>query len=294
MLVNVLAVFQAYNFTHFSDEEVDTKIDYQSSSFDKVKGMLLGIKKSKSVNVEFPKQDYETVILASNANIECWKIDTENPKGTVILFHGYGSKKSAILNISDEFIKLGYNTFLVDFMGAGGSEGYKSTIGFDEAEQVKTAFEYVRNSGEANIYLYGCSMGAAAIMKSINDYQLNPEGLIIECPFGTMYKTVCARFDLMKIPSFPLANLLVFWGGVINGFWAFDHNPEEYAKKINIPTLLTYGELDNKVSRQEIDDIFENINAYKELKTFENSGHENYLFNDKELWVEAVDKFLNY
>jgi alpha-beta hydrolase superfamily lysophospholipase len=292
--VNVLAVFQAYNFTHFSKADVDSSINYQASSFEKIKTLILGVKKPKSVNTEFPTQDFETIMLESNANIECWKIDTENARGTVILFHGYGSKKSAILNISDEFVKLGFNTFLVDFMGAGGSEGYKSTIGFEESVQVKTAFEYIKNSGESNIYIYGCSMGAVAIMKAIQDFQINPEGIIIECPFGTMYETVCARFEIMNVPSFPLADLLVFWGGVINGFWAFDHNPVEYAKKINIPTLLTYGELDNKVSKQEIDDIFENINAYKELKTFKNSGHENYLFNDKELWVEAVDKFLNY
>lgn len=56
---------------------------------------------------------------------------------------------------------------------------------------------------------------------------------MIECPFGSMYKTVCARFKTMNAPTFPMAGLLVFWGGMQNNFWAFEHNPTEYAKNIN-------------------------------------------------------------
>jgi len=81
-----------------------------------------------------------------------------------------------------------------------------------------------------------------------------------------MYKTVCARFRSMNAPTFPMAGLLVFWGGLQNGFWAFGHNPTEYAKKINCPTLLMYGQQDDKVSRAEIDEIFANLAGQKELK----------------------------
>lgn len=159
--------------------------------------------------------------LQSNKEIECWSIKTSNSKGTIILFHGYGSEKSSLLNKSDEFLKLGYNTLLVDFMGSGGSEGNQTTIGFKEAEEVKTAFEYVEKQGEKSIYLFGNSLGAVAIMKAMSDFNLDAKGIILECPFGSMYKTTCARFSNMNVPSFPMAGLLVFWGGIQNGFWGF-------------------------------------------------------------------------
>jgi hypothetical protein len=135
-------------------------------------------------------------------------------------------------------------------------------------------------------------MGAVAIMKAINDYRLAPKGIIIECPFGSMYQTTCARFDNMKVPSFPMAGLLVFWGGVQNNFWAFDHEPTQYAKKINCPVLLLYGEKDTNVSRKEIDDIFANLKGQKQLKTYPLAGHENFLLQYKQQWILDVASFL--
>lgn len=89
-----------------------------------------------------------------------------------------------------------------------------------------------------------------------------------------------------------MAALLVFWGGVENGFWAFGHNPTEYANQVNVPTLLLYGEQDKNVSRQEIDDIYANLKGYKVLKTYELAGHENYLIQYKDEWTGDVTAFL--
>jgi hypothetical protein len=197
-----------------------------------------------------------------------------------------------MLDKSEEFFKLGYNTLLVDFMGSGGSEGNQTTLGYKEAEEVKTAYDYIVKKGEKDIYLFGTSMGAVAIMKAISDYNLKPAGIIIECPFGSMYQTVSARFKIMNIPSFPMAGLLVFWGGIENGFWAFGHNPTEYAKNISCPTLLLYGEQDKNVSRQEIDEIYSNLKGLKTLKTYKLAGHENYLLKYKDEWIKDIKDFI--
>ena len=135
-------------------------------------------------------------------------------------------------------------------------------------------------------------MGSTAIMKAIKDFDIKPKGLIIECPFGSMYKTVCARFESMDAPKFPMAGLLVFWGGLQNGFWAFDHNPTEYAKEIHCPTLLLYGAMDEKVSREEIDEIFHHLGGYKKLKIYPEAGHENYLAKYKTEWTQDINDFL--
>jgi alpha-beta hydrolase superfamily lysophospholipase len=178
-------------------------------------------------------------------------------------------------------------------MGSGGSDGNQTTLGYYEAAEVKTAFDYLAEQGEKHIYLFGTSMGAVAIMKAINDYNLKLSGIIIECPFGSMYQTVSARFKNMKIPSFPMAGLLVFWGGVQNGFWAYGHNPTQYAKNINCPTLLLYGEQDKNVSRQEINEIYANLKGSKTLKTYRLAGHENYLLKCRNEWINDVKQFLS-
>ncbi len=291
--MNFVAFFHAYKFTHFADNNVTKTKDVKKlSTIDKIKALFLGIDNPRPVNTITPTQKFETIKLQSNKTIECWDIKTDSAKGTVILFHGYGGKKSTMLDKSDEFIKQGYNILLVDFMGSGGSEGNQTTIGFKEAEEVKTCFDYLIKKGEKKIYLFGTSLGAVAILKAISDYNIKPQGIIIECPFGSMYQTACARFNAMKVPTFPMAGLLVFWGGIQNGFWAFDHKPTEYAKKVRCPTLLLYGEQDERVSKQEIDQIYLNLTCKKSLNTYQLAGHENYLTKYRQEWIQDIQAFM--
>lgn len=294
ILLNVIAFFHAYKFTHFSDEPIEKTEGPQKLSFgSKLKTLVFGIDNPRPENTEEPSITYQTIILKKGVKTECWYMPAENPKGSVVICHGYSGDKSSMLDKADEFLKMGYNTLIPDFMGSGGSEGSTTTIGFKEAEQVKMCYDFLKESGDESVLLFGTSMGAVAIMKALDSYELEPSSIIIECPFGSMYKTTCARFSEMGAPTFPAAGLLVFWGGVQNGFWAFSHNPTEYAKSINCPTLLLYGEKDSKVSREEIDEIYQNLQGEKNLITYPNAAHENYLIQYKEKWVKDVEGFLS-
>jgi len=294
--MNVVAAFHASKFTCF-DRSIKTKTKnaHQLSFMQKVNALLLGVSNPRPENKCRPACSFQTIRLKSNKEIECWYMSTPGARGTVILFHGYSGEKSGMLDNAGIFRQLGYNTLLVDFMGSGGSEGDETTIGFYEAMEVRTAFDYIASLGETNIYLFGTSMGAVAIMKALNDapFTFTPKGIIIECPFGTMLQTVEARFKSMHVPSFPMANLLVFWGGFQNNFNAFSHNPVEYARHINCPTLLLYGQKDEMVSMEEINGIFANLQGPKTLKTYPLAGHENYLGHYKKEWTSDVEGFVN-
>ena len=294
VIMNVTLAFHGYKFTHFGTEVKKTEDSKPKTltTSDKIKTILFGVESSRPGDDITPSQKYETVYLQSNVKLQCWSLKIDSAKGTVIIFHGYRGSKSGMIDRSDEFLKLGYNTLLVDFMGSGGSEGSSTTIGFKEAEEVKTCFDYVASKGEKNIYLLGTSMGAAAIMKAVNDYQLNAKGVILECPFGTMYKTVSVRVQAMGVNPVPIAGMIMFWGGLENGFWPFNHNPEEYAKNIKLPTLLMWGEEDKRVSRAETEAIYANLQGPKTLKTFPLSGHQDYLPQYHDLWVSDVNSFL--
>lgn len=300
---------------------------YQLSLGAKIKTAFFGIENPKPKNSALPAQAFEVVKIESTETLEAWFVASPQPppkegeqatgtiqkqganlpdasappllgevgRGlTVALFHGYRADKSQMLDRSDELHKMGFNTLLVDFTGSGGSEGLTTTIGFDEAEQVRDCFEFLKKRGEENIVLFGTSMGAAAVMKALHDYpEMEPTAVILECPFGTMYGAVKRRFEMLGAPPFPLAALLTFWGGAQNGFWAFSHNPVEYAKAIHHPTLLLWGEKDDRVGRAETDAIFENLPAEKSMETYPESGHENYLNDHREEWVEDVFEWLN-
>ena len=56
-------------------------------------------------------------------------------------------------------------------------------------------------------------MGAASVLRSVHSCGVQPDAIIAESVFDRMLTTVRHRFELMGVPSFPCAELLVFWGG---------------------------------------------------------------------------------
>ncbi|HYG20737.1 MAG TPA: alpha/beta fold hydrolase [Ohtaekwangia sp.] len=293
VMMNVVAYMHAYKFTHFTTEAVPrTKDPKALSVLNKLKVLATGVDNPKPKHTRLPLQPFNTIIVNSTKRLECWSIQVPGAKGTVILFHGYSGEKSSLLTRADKFLAQGYNTFLVDFTGSGGSEGSTTSVGYHEGIEVRDCFEYVRQTGEQNIFLFGTSMGAAAILKAIDDYSIAPQAIIMECPFGSLYTTVCNRFRLMGVPTFPMAGLLAFWGGAQNGYWAFSHNPKAYAASVTCPALLLFGEQDNRVSREETDAIYAALKGTKVLKTYPEEGHDIFTTRNQDEWASDVSAFL--
>jgi uncharacterized protein len=294
LCINALAFVHAYKFTHFSSKKASrTKDPKELSVLLKTKVLLTGIDNPKPTRTSLPTVNYKTVQIKSDVMLEAWHVSIAPSKGTVILFHGYSGEKSSLITRAEEFSRLGYSTLLVDFMGSGGSEGEGTTIGFAEAREVKDCYEFVAATGEKNIHLFGTSMGAAAILKALDDYLMHPASIILECPFGSLYKTTCARFDMMGVPSFPMAGVLTFWGAFQQGYWTFGHNPSRYAKSVECPALLLFGELDDRVSMEETREIYDNMKGQKVLVTYPGVGHNIFTPENASNWTRDVSSFIS-
>ena len=291
---NFIVYNHVYRFTHFSESVKNkTKRPEELSFLEKMQTMVMGVSIPKPENKTEPDRNYETILLKSKEDLEAWYIEVPDAKGVVIMFHGYSSSKSSLLEYAEEFNAKAYSTLLVDFMGSGGSTGQLTTIGFEESTDVKTAYEFVRERNtNKEIVLFGCSMGAVSIMKSIVDYNIEPHKIILECPFGSFKETTKTRFQAMGLPSFPFVDLLMIHGSIQLGFNPYKHKPIDYAKEITTPTLLLFGEKDERVSMQSIEEIFANLNGIKKLGIMKNSGHEIYLNDDRETWNALLDEFL--
>jgi uncharacterized protein len=290
---NFVAYQHAYKFTHFTGDAARTRDPKELSVFAKIGLLFTGIDNPRPQNKTLPTQPYKVMKVQSTTTLDCWQIDTPGAKGTVVMFHGYAGEKSSLLTRADVFIHEGYNVFMVDFMGSGSSEGDKTSVGFTEAEQVIDCFNYIQSQGGKRILLFGTSMGAAAVLKALkDDPSIAPAGIILECPFGSLYRTVAARFRLMGVPAFPMAGLLCFWGGVQNGYWAFEHNPIGYASAVKCPTLLLFGEQDDRVSREETDALFVNLKGPKILKAYPQEGHNVFSDANRQTWIADVTGFV--
>lgn len=292
VVMNIMAYQHAYWLTHYTKGTKNAVNHTEMGVFQKISVLFTGIKTAKPQLTALPRERNETIQLESNEKLEGWLVEKDSSKGIVILFHGHLGTKSGLIEYSEAFGRLGYSTFMIDFMGSGNSGGYKTTIGFEESENVETAFNYIKKRfPEAKIILFGHSLGAAAIMKAVADKRVFPNKIIVQTPFSTMLKTVKKRFEIFGVPSFPLAELLVFYGGWQHDFNAFDHNPTDYAREMNVPTLLLYGAKDDRVDRSEAEEIYNHLPDQKKLYIFEAVGHNDFLKNKKE-WLETVQEFL--
>jgi alpha-beta hydrolase superfamily lysophospholipase len=293
VLMNVVAVVHAWKFTHFSLSEIPKISSPEALSLaGKLKALAFGVQNPKPRSAQKPETPYEVLNLQSNVQLETFHMPVTESKGVVLIFHGYGSEKSSRLAQAAYFNSLGYAAILTDFMGSGNSEGSQTTIGYLEAENVHTVFNYAKTRYK-RVILYGNSMGAAAVLRSISRLGLRPAAVVAECPFGSMQQAVENRFANMGVPAFSMAYLLTFWGGVVNGFNAYSHNPAAYARDVQIPVLLMYGAQDVNVSRAETDAVFRSLgSSCKVLKIFPAAGHEDYLKQDAESWKQAVAAFL--
>lgn len=291
LVFNLLMIIQAYKTSRFQNLPPSGKPAKQSlPSF-----IFTGLDLYKKKVEKKPSIPYQTVIIKNNINqkLEGWYIPHRAAKGTMILFHGHGCTKADILPETEYFHSLGYNTFSIDFRAHGNSEGELCTIGYDETGDIKAAYNWVQQKGERNILLWGVSMGAASLLKAIPEYHLQPQKLILECPFGSMEDAIEGFLRKMSIPTPVISQELVFWGSTLNGMWGYGYRPADYARQVGGPVLLNWGARDQRVLRDETDSIYNALaSKNKKLVIYNNSGHQSYCSREPEKWKASVTSFL--
>jgi uncharacterized protein len=284
LLVNIIVYAGVYASTHYNDPGE------------------IGLGFAKPTNTRLPsdlglKYSTQRIPISSNEWLETWFIPTEKniSKGTVLLFPGIGdSKGKQLLPLAQKLNSLNYDTLLVDFRGVGGSSGNTITIGLREAQDVALAFNYARKSQlKRPLILDGISMGGASILRAVAKEKIEPDAIIIELPFAHLIDALRSRIRARGIPSFPIAEMAVFWGSIQHGFNGFAHNPVDYASQVKCPTLIIHGKLDRWTTRSDIDSIFQNLAGFKKLVIFPTAGHDLLVTVDRKYWQESVEDFLS-
>jgi alpha-beta hydrolase superfamily lysophospholipase len=297
ILINISAAFHAYKFTHYyDDDKTRNQQPSQGKPLLRTWRLMTGKKLARSPIQYYPTIPYDTILLttANGKKLEAWYMKADSAKGTVILFHGLSSNKGNVLGEALEFNSFGYNTMLVDIRAHGNSEGIVNSIGYNESEEVKLAYDHVSKKGEKNIVLWGMSLGAVIVTKAIWQYDLSPKKIILEMPFDRLQDHLRARARISGFPGEPFGFFVTFWTGLEQGYWGYGHKTSRYVKSINCPVLLQWGTSDDYVMKEEIERIFASISSpKKKLEIYAGAGHGPLVAGNRPQWDKSVTDFLN-
>lgn len=298
VLANGLAFMQARAMTHFVESGNRTGKPEQLSVLDKFTVLFAGVTIPRPVNRRSPADlnlSYELhrIPSAQRNILDAWLIPGTNDGAMVAMFHGYAATKSTLLSAAREFHQLGYPVLLVDFYGSGGSSGSGTTVGVRESDDVAAVVEYARRKWpERKIVLYGFSMGGSAVLRAIAVNGVEAAGVIVEASFDRLLNTARARFAAMGFSATPFAELLLFWGGIQNGFNPFAHNPVDYARSVKLPVLILHGGADRRVTVDQARNVAAALDGNGRLIVYDETPHTPIVEAKREEWIRDVGQFL--
>ncbi len=299
LLLNVLAYRHARSFFFYSSGPDRTPAPELLSWRQKAIIALQGIKVPKPSAHATPSDvglNYEEIALPGRQQFTLagWRIPRMPATSVTLLFHGYNSEKSGLLPEAKQFHELGHEVVMIDFPGHGDSAGNQTTLGFREAEDVAATLAWARAQWpDRKIFLYGHSMGGAAVMRAMAELSARPDAAIVESVFDTLLEAIRFRFRLLSVPSFPAAEILLFWGGLQLGVDGYDHDVTRYAAEIDVPVLIVHGGRDHRASVAGARSVYEQLRSdRKEFVVINDAGHVNPCVTDPQDWSDRVGNFL--
>jgi hypothetical protein len=216
---------------------------------------------------EFEERD---IITHSGNSINTLLFKRENSKGVIFYLHGNAGSLGSLGNVSEYFLPLGYDVFIIDYPGYG-----KSSNAITSQEELFEDTQYVyddlkKRYSEDKIVVVGYSIGTgiAAHLASNN----NPSKLVLQAPYYSMINLSQRNYPM--IPTFILR---------------YDLATNEYLKECDMPVYLFHGVDDQTIPVESSEMLSKELHL--PLYKLENQGH-NGIGSNKEA-LKQLHKILN-
>ncbi len=221
----------------------------------------------------------------SGSRIRGWLLEGKDPeKATVVLAHGNGGDRRAMLSRARFLRAAGYTSLVFDFQAHGESPGEAITLGYRESFDVRAAVAFVRERRPGRkVCVLGQSLGGAACL--IGDDPIDADALILESVYPTLREAIANRMEqrLGLLGRFG-APLLTLQGRFRLGVSVDACRPIHGIRDFPNPVLLIAGVDDRRTTLAESRRMFEAARGPKELWTIDKAGHVDY-------WAVATERY---
>lgn len=221
--------------------------------------------------------------------------ELEQPKGTVLAFHGYRSLATVDFALEAEFFHdLGYRMVLPYQRSHGLSEGKYITYGVKERFDCRDWTRYLEHRfGPENLFLAGISMGASTVlMASSLELPECVRGIIADCGFTSPWEIMkhVSRRDY-KLPSFPLLPILDLVTRARAGFSLKGADARKALGETGLPVLFLHGEQDDFVPLSMTRENFSACAGEKDVLLVPGAGHAQSFAMDTPGCEEKIAEF---
>jgi len=213
----------------------------------------------------------------------------------LIFCHGLNRSRLELLERAGEAHKRGYGVLLFDLRNHGESDRAYTTLGIQETQDVKAASDFVRMKAPGQPqFLWGVSMGAATALLAVRDYG-GFEGVVSDSAFPSFRETIEHHVRLLfRIPSFPVANMIVWLTGVRMHMNPDSGNVENAVRTFgNVPVLFIAGGADRRMPPGVAKRLYEaNQSPLRKLIVVPGAGHGEAFSTNRGQYLEAVFSFI--
>lgn len=211
---------------------------------------------------------------ASGSVIHAWFARGRSGAGAVLLLHGVGADRRAMVDRARFLHVAGYSVLIPDFQAHGESEGAHVTFGALESLDAAAALDFLHaHAPGERAGVIGVSMGGAAALVGPNG-PLPVDALVLESVYPTIRDAVRDRLRAWLGPLGPAftSPLLSVVGREI-GVSSEALRPLDRIASVGAPVLIAAGTADRYTPIAETRALYANAQSPKELWVVDGAGH---------------------
>lgn len=215
-----------------------------------------------------------------------------------VICHGYGSIPQYGGGFAAKFYEMGYSVLAPAARAHELSEGRYAGMGWPERRDIVAwANTIVEQDPDAEIVLFGVSMGGATVMMTAGEADLPPnvKCAIEDCGYSSVWDEFAGQLqELFGLPTFPVLDAASLVTRVRAG-WSFrEASAVEQLKKTSLPMLFIHGEDDTFVPYAMLDVVYDACaSTDKERLSIPGAAHGGAAGTDPELYWSTVEAFLD-
>jgi dipeptidyl aminopeptidase/acylaminoacyl peptidase len=218
---------------------------------------------------------YETVRFPARDGVKLdgWYVPRPGSTKAVVLLHGYGGTRTAMLARARLFHEHGYGVLLYDARAHGTSDGSLGSFGYHETRDLLGALDWLRGRGFSEFGCLGASQGGATIALAGAELR-DVKWAVLEGVYPTLPNAVDRRFRRMfHLPGWVAGMLMVPLAEWRLGVSAKKVSPRDAVASLPCPVFVMTGDLDVHTKPEDARQVFDHAREPKQWWLVPGAAH---------------------